>query len=372
MVLGDLGCDVIKVENPDGGDDTRHFGPPFRDGVSAYNMAFNRNKRGIVADFKSEEGQAVVRALAACSDVLIENYRFGTMEKFCLGLDGLRAENPKLITVSISGYGRGSPMAERAGYDFMIQAESGLMSITGEPDGPPVRVGVSIADMLTGHNAAQAVLAALIARGKSGHGQHIDMALFDSTVTALSNVASAYLMDGKTPERHGAAHPSVAPYQPYTTKDHPLALAIANNGQFRTLCKAIGREDLIENALYLTNGLRAENRVALAAELETVFKTAGRDAWLEKLHAVGLPAGAVRTVDEALESPEAKAHELVREVPHPTLGTARILASPIRLSETPVVDPTAPPELGQHTVEVLTGVLGWDKAKAADYAKRLG
>ena len=371
MILGDLGAEVIKVENPGHGDDTRTFGPPFKDGESAYYLAANRNKKSLLCDLKSNEGRDIIRGLAADADVLVENFRFGQMEKFDLALDGLRAANPKLITCSISGYGRESPVAERAGYDFMIQAESGLMSIIGEPGGEPMKVGVAISDLITGNNAAQAVLAALLARHKTGRGQHIDLALLDCQVAALANVGSAYLMTGEAPDRHGNAHAAVAPYEPFETADEPIALAIGNNRQFETLCRVLGLDDLLDDPRYGDNASRVNNRASLKPALEAVFKSDGRDAWLEKLHAAGLPAGAIRTVDEVLESPEIAARGLIREIDHPAMGKSRLMASPLKLSDTPVVEPKAPPMLGQHTVEVLTGVLGWQREKAEDYAKRL-
>ena len=371
MILGDLGAEIIKVENPAGGDETRDFGPPFEAGESAYYMAANRNKKSILADLKTEEGQGIVRRLAEISDVLIENFRLGTMEKFGLALDDLRQANPKLITCSISGYGRMSPYAARAGYDFMIQAESGLMSITGEPDGPPLRVGVATADLTTGNHAVQGVLAALYAREKTGRGQHVDLALLDCQVAGLANIGAAYLMSGKRPERHANAHPNVSPYEAFETADEPIALTVANDRQFATLCKLMRVEDLPKDRRFATNSKRAANRKALKPELEKVFRTDGRDRWLEKLHAAGLPAGPIRTVDEALDSPEVKAAGLIKEMPHPAMGTCRLVGSPLRLSGTPVVEPFHPPMLGEHTAEVLMNVLGWDAAEAADYAERV-
>ncbi|NQV82571.1 MAG: CoA transferase [Rhodospirillales bacterium] len=372
MILGDLGAEVIKVESPGHGDDTRLFGPPFQDGESAYFQAANRNKKSLVVDLKSIEGQGIIRELAAGADVVIENFRNGQMEKFGLGLGDLRAANPKLITCSISGYGRESPMAERAGYDFMIQAESGLMSIIGEPDGDPMKVGVAISDLITGNNAAQAVLAALLARHNTGRGQHIDMALLDCQVAALANVASAYLMTGEAPDRQGNAHSAVAPYEPFKTADEPIALAIGNNRQFAALCEALGLIELASDPRYADNALRVKNRATLAPALEAVFITDGRDGWLQKLHAAGLPAGAIRTIDEVLESPEIAARGMIHDIDHPAMGKTKLLGSPLKLSGTPVIAPQAPPTLGQHTVEVLTGVLGWEQGKAEAYAERLG
>jgi len=368
MILGDLGADVIKVENPDGGDDTRTFGPAFANGESAYFMSANRNKRSILVDLKTAEGQGIVRALAQISDVVVENYRLGTLDRLGLGLDGMRARNPRLVTCSISGYGRDSPLAERAGYDFVIQAEGGLMSIIGAPDGPPFRVGVAIADLITGNNAAQAVLAALYVREKTGRGQHIDMALLDCQVATLSNIAAGYLMDGRKPGRYGNAHPAVAPYQQVETKDEPVALAIGNNRQFKTLCDVLGLDALARDPRFATNAGRLKNVAALIPPIAEKFMTAGRDHWLKKLHVAGLPAGAIRSVDQVLNSPEVKARGMVEEMPHPTLGTARLVASPLKLSGTPVRAPVHPPILGEHTIEILTEVLKWQPAKARAYA----
>jgi formyl-CoA transferase len=371
MILGDLGADVVKVENPDGGDDTRTFGPAFEKGESAYFMSANRNKRSILADLKTEEGQGIVRALAQVSDVVIENYRFGTLEKFGLGLDAMRERNPRLVTCSVSGYGRESPLAQRAGYDFVIQAEGGLMSIIGAPDGPPYRVGVAIADLITGNNAAQAVLAALYSREKTGKGQHVDMALLDCQVAALSNVAASYLMDGRKPGRYGNAHPAVAPYQLFETKDEPIALAVGNDRQFRTLCKLLGLDALAKDPRFATNAARLKHVAALVPPIAVKFQTAGREHWMKKLHAAGLPAGAIRTVDQVLDSPEVRARGMVEEMPHPALGTARLVASPLKLSETPVRESFHAPMLGEHTAEVLIEALGWTAADATNYAARL-
>ena len=371
MILGDLGADVIKVENPGHGDETRTFGPPFKNGESAYYLAANRNKRSLVCDLKSEEGQGILKELALKSDILIENFRFGQMEKFGLGLDKLRELNPKLITCSISGYGRESPLAERAGYDFMIQAESGLMSITGEQKGQPMKVGVAISDLLTGNNAAQALLAALLARHNTGLGQHVDLALLDCQVAGLANVASAYLMTGLSPERQGNAHAAVAPYEPFETEDEPIALAVGNNRQFKTLCKTLGLKRLLDDPRYNDNKSRVVNKGSLKPVLEKVFKTGLRNDWLKTLHAAGLPAGALRTVGEVLESPEIKARGLIKEVNHPVMGNLKIMDSPLKLSGTPVVDPIAPPLLGQHTVEILIETLGWNREMAEKYAKNL-
>ena len=245
------------------------------------------------------------------------------------------------------------------------------MSIIGDPDGPPYRVGVAIADLITGNNAAQAVLAALLAREKTGKGQHIDMALLDCQVAALANIAAGYLMDGRKPGRYGNAHPAVAPYQQFATLDEPIALAVGNNRQFKTLCKLLGLDAMARDPRFAGNAERLKHVDALIPPIADKFLTAGRAHWLAKLHAAGLPAGAIRTVDQVLDSPEVRARGLVEEMPHPTLGTARLVASPLRLSETPVRAPRHPPMLGEHTAEVLIEALGWTKPGAEAYADRL-
>ncbi len=368
MMLGDLGAQVIKVESPEG-DDIRHFGPPFQAGESAYFQVANRNKKSIVLDLKTEDGQRIARDLALKSDVLVENLRRGAMEKYGLGYDDLRPDNPGLVYCAVSGYGRTGPMADRAGYDFLIQAESGLMSIIGDEDQEPMKVGAAVTDLVAGQDGAAAVLAALYHRKDTGQGQFVDVALLDSALTLLGNQASDYLMTGKRPKRRGNDHPSVVPYRPFETADHPLALAIGADRQFRKLAVILGRPELADDPRFATNGARADNRGALYDVMEAVLATRKRDDWLAELLAAGLPAGAIRTVDEVLEAPEVKARDMVVEVDHPTIGPERIVGSPLKLSETPVTVRSAPPTLGQHTAEVLRDVLGWDEDRAEAFAE---
>ncbi len=289
MVLGDLGADVIKVESPEG-DDLRHFGPPFEQGESAYFMVAGRNKRCMVADLKKSDDLARVRDLALKADVLVENFRIGTLEKFGLGAAQLRKENPGLIVCSISGYGRESSMSERAGYDFVIQAESGLMSIIGDEDQEPMKVGAAVTDIVAGQYATQGVLAALYHRERTGEGQDIDISLLDGAVTLLSNQGAAYLMTGEKPQRLGNDHPTVCPYRPFETSDFPIALAIGADRQFRKLATVLGHSDMADDPRFATNPKRVENRIALYKVMEATFKTKGRDEWLEALHAAGPPA----------------------------------------------------------------------------------
>jgi crotonobetainyl-CoA:carnitine CoA-transferase CaiB-like acyl-CoA transferase len=345
MVLGDLGADVIKVESPEG-DDLRHFGPPFEKGESAYFMVVGRNKRCVVADMKTDQGRALVRKLALTADVLVENFREGTLEKFGLAPSDLRKENPGLIVCSVSGYGRASSMSARAGYDFVIQAESGLMSIIGDEDQPPMKVGAAVTDIVAGQYATQGVLAALFHREKTGEGQDIDISLLDGAVTLLANQGAAYLMTGESPKRLGNDHPTVCPYRPFETSDYPIALAIGANRQFQKLAKAMDLPEIAEDERFATNPSRVENRVALYEVLEARFMTRTRDEWLVALHAEGLPAGALRSVDQVMDAPELAEREMVTTVEHSTIGPTRIVGSPIKMSKTPTSVRLAPRPLG--------------------------
>ncbi len=347
MVLGDLGADVIKIESPEG-DDVRFFGPPFEKGESAYYMIAGRNKRSVVADLKTEAGLALVRKLALEADVLVENFRKGTLEKFGLAPDELRKSNPGLIVCSVSGYGRTGQMSERAGYDFVIQAESGLMSIIGDEDQPPMKVGAAITDIVAGQFATQGVLAALFHRERTGEGQDVDISLLDGAATLLANQASSYLMTGERPKRLGNDHPTVCPYRPFETADQPIALAIGANRQFRKLARALGHAELADDPRFATNPGRVENRIELYKVMEAAFKTRTRDAWLAILHAEGLPAGAIRTVDQVMEAPELAERGVVQTVQHDVLGPIRIVASPIKLSKTPTAVRLAPCALGAN------------------------
>jgi len=362
MVLADLGAEVTKVENPKGGDDTRHWGPPYAGTESAYYLCANRNKRSIALDISTAEGQEIVRKLAAEADVLVENYKLGGLDKYGLDYAAISAINPRIVYCSISGYGRVSPIAERPGYDYVIQAEGGLMSITGEVDGQPMKVGVAVADLFTGMAAAQAVLAALIAADRDGVGQHIDMALYDCQLAMLANVGGAYLTSGNEPRRFGNGHPTVVPYQVFDTSDGRVVIAAGNDRQFSALCgKLLKRPDLAEDARFTTNAGRVTNREALLAEICPLIAGRTTGWWVEGLRSAGIPSGEVRSVGAALSAPEAVAREMVVTLPHPSAGEVRIVASPLKLGGTPVVAPVAPPTLGQDTRAVLAG-LGYDDA----------
>ncbi|WP_051953371.1 CaiB/BaiF CoA transferase family protein [Xenophilus azovorans] len=359
MTLGDLGADVIKIENPKGGDDTRNWGPTFVEGESAYYLCANRNKRSVAIDLASPEGQRTIRELAARCDVVVENFKAGALQRYGLDYESLRKVKPDLIYCSISGYGRTSPLADRAGYDYVVQAEAGLMSITGEPDGEPMKVGVAVADLFTGMYAVQAILAAIIARNNDGQGQLIDLALFDCQLAMLANVASATLVSGQEPQRFGNAHASVVPYQVLPTRDSEIVLAVGNDRQFKLLCdEVLERPEIAADARYTTNRARLDHRDTLIPLLKDVLRTRDADEWQRRLASTGIPTGTVRTVGAALASPEAAARDMVATVQHPKVGSLKLVASPIRMSGTPVVEPSPPPLLGEHTEQVLRELLG--------------
>ncbi len=363
QTLADLGADVWKVEEPKRGDDTRGWMPPEIDGESTYYMAANRSKRSIAIDLKHPDGQRIVREMAAKVDVLVENYKKGTLEQFGLGYADLAALNPGLVYCSISGYGRTGPRADEPGYDFAIQAESGLMSITGEPGGAPMKHGMAITDLVTGMNAAQAVLAALLARARTGKGQLIDMALLDCGIALLANMASGHIVTGDEPPRLGNAHPSLAPYQLFETSDGDFVLAIGNDGQFRALCeKVIGRPDLAADPRFATSRDRVLNRDVLVPELIEVFRKRPTAEWIAALQREKVPCGQVRNLKQVFASPEVAARGLVAEVPDARHGTVRLMRSPLALRGTPPREPSAPPRLAEHTDVLLREVLGLDAA----------
>lgn len=370
QTLADLGADVWKVESPQGGDDTRTWTQPALGGESTYFMSANRSKRSLAVNLKHPEGQSIVRALAAKADVLIENFRLGAMERFGLGYDALAVDNPGLIYCSISGYGRTGPRADEAGYDFAIQAESGLMAITGEPDGAPVKLGVAVADIATGMNAVQAILAATIARQRTGRGQFIDLSLLDTAVALLANIAQGCLATGRSPGRFGNAHATVVPYQTFRSADGVFVLAVGNDLQFRTFCATIGRADIAADPRFATNDLRVSHRTELAELLAAVFRTDTTANWLTRFRVAGVPAGAVREVLDVLASPEVAVRGMIAEAPDAIHGTLRTMTSPLHLRGTPPVAPRAPPRLGEHTAEILSSVLGMDDAQVTALRER--
>ncbi len=372
MMLGDLGADVIKVERPDTGDDSRGWGPPFvgspygpYPGESAYFIAANRNKRSLTANLKSAEGQDILRRLAGLSDVLVENFVTGTLEEMGLGYEALHRLNPRLVYCSVSGYGRTGPYADRPGYDFIIQAESGLMSITGPEDGPPYRLGIPIIDITAGMFAATAILAALRARDLTGEGQLVDVSLLDTAVALLTNVGSNYLVGGAQPRRLGNAHPSIAPYEAFRARDRWFALAAANERQWSLLCDAIGRPELKQDPRFAANRDRVTHRPELRALLKETFATRDAAEWLADIQAAGLPCGPINTVPDVFNHPQAQARGLALEADHPSAGQVQLAGFPYKLSDTPAQVRRPPPLLGQHTEEVLTELLGYSAKDVA-------
>ncbi|MDR3368440.1 CaiB/BaiF CoA-transferase family protein [Rhodoferax sp.] len=388
QMLADLGADVIKVERPGAGDDTRHWGPPFlkdADGndttEATYFTACNRNKRAITLDMAKTEGQALIRQMAANSDILVENFKVGGLKQYGLDYESLKATNPRLIYCSVTGFGQTGPYAERAGYDLMIQAMSGLMSITGhadgQPGGGPMRMGVALIDVLTGIYATSAILAAIEARHTTGEGQHIDMALLDVSMAVLANQAAGYLNTGKVPQRLGNTHPSLAPYQTFETADGSMLLAIGNDGQFARFCDAAGQPEWATDARFASNTLRVKNREALVALMLPVTRTRSTADWTMLLEDKAVPCGPINDMAQAFADPQVQARGLVLKQPvvqvehgqaatesiakHATVNT---VASPLRLMATPPVLRRPPPSLGEHTDEVLAE-LGLDATQIA-------
>jgi formyl-CoA transferase len=367
MVLGDLGADVVKVEPPEG-DETRGWGPPFAGGESAYYLCVNRNKRGMVVNLKTDGGKEIIRSLAMQSDVLVENFRPGTLKKFGLDFESLHELTPRLIYCSISGFGQTGPLKDLPGYDFMIQAMGGIMSITGEPDGEPMKVGVAVADLFAGQNAVIAILAALQSRNLTGEGQYLDIALFDSQLGWLANVAGNFLISGKNPKRYGNAHANIVPYQSFQVRDGWLVVAVGNDRQFDTFCKIIGKPELSTIPQFATNSARVENREALIAILKPIFLEKTLNEWLT-LIGDQFPCGPINTFEQAFSIPHVKEREMLVTMEHPTIGALPLVASPIKMGGTPVEYRRPPPLMGQHTNEILKGMLGFSEEKVTGLAQ---
>jgi crotonobetainyl-CoA:carnitine CoA-transferase CaiB-like acyl-CoA transferase len=376
QLLADLGAEVIKVERPGVGDDTRGWGPPFlRDRAgretreSAYYLSANRGKRSITLDISRPAGQAIARELAERSDVLLENYKVGDLARYGLGYEALRACNPRLIYCSITGFGQSGPYRGRAGYDFMIQGMGGFMSITGErdeePGGGPQKAGVAIADLMTGMYAAVGILAALNERHASGLGQYIDMALLDTQVAWLANQNMNYLIGGEPPRRMGNAHPNVVPYQTFPTRDGDLILAIGNDAQFARFCEAAGVPELAGDARFGNNSARIANREACVSAIAAAIRTRTTADWIAILEPLGVPCGPINRLDQVYAHPQVTHRGLRIEVPHPLSGTVPMVANPIRYSRTPIQYDRAPPLLGEHTEEVLRELLGKSEEEIA-------
>ena len=374
QTLGDLGAEIIKIERPEIGDDTRAWGPPFvqdKDGrrtrESAYYMCANRNKQSVAVDITQPEGQQIVRDLAAQCDVLVENFKTGGLAQYGLDYETLSALNPRLVYCSITGFGHSGPYAHRAGYDFLIQGMGGLMSITGKPDGEPgggpVKVGVALTDILTGLYASTAILAALQAREHTGRGQHIDLALLDVQVACLANQGMNYLYSGNLPQRMGNAHPNTVPYQDFPTADGHMILAIGNDGQFARFCNAAGVAEWAQDARFQTNTARLANRVELIERIRQLTVSQTTRDWIALLEQHAVPCGPINTVRDVFDDPQVRARGMQLSMEHAKAGDVPIVASPIRLSDTPVSYRTSPPELGAHTDDVLARHLQMTEAQ---------
>lgn len=356
MILGDLGAEVIKIEHFESGDETRGWGPPFVNGESAYYLCANRNKQSMTLNLKSEEGKEIFSKLAATSDIVVQNFKSGTLEKMGLGYPQLKANNPGLIYASITGFGSNGPYKDLPGYDYIIQAMSGLMSITGEPDGSPVKVGVAIADVLTGLYTCIGILGALQHRNTTGQGQEIDISLMDCQVSSLINVASNYLCSGVVPKRMGNRHPNITPYQVFKVKDGDLVIAVGNDQQFKRFAAALGRPELAKMEEFIHNEQRLQNTDILIAICEELLSKKTKKEWKEVLDAAGIPNGPINTVAEMFEDPQIKAREMIVEMEHPLIDNLQLTGSPLKLSVTPVTMRRHPPLFGEHTEALLESI----------------
>ncbi len=372
QVLADLGADVIKIERPGSGDDTRSWGPPYlRDQAgndtseSAYFLAANRGKRSAIADISTREGQRLVTTLAANSDILLENYKVGGLRQYGLDYESLKQHNPSLIYCSISGFGQTGPLRDRGGYDFLIQGLTGLMSITGESERGPLKVGVAVSDVLSGLYAVIAILGALHHRQSSGVGQHIDIALFDVQMAALANQAMNYLVSGEAPGRMGNAHPNIVPYQSFEASDGHFIVAVGNDRQFETLCDALERPDLAADPRYAKNADRVIHRESIVASLQECFRGRKASEWIERLESRGIACGPIASIAEAFANPQTVARGLLLHLPHAQAETVPLVANPIKYSSTPIEYRLAPPMLGEHTAEIQSLALKLDRSIGA-------
>jgi succinate--hydroxymethylglutarate CoA-transferase len=364
MMLGDMGADVIKVEPP-GGDDTRAWGPPFVEGEAAYFLGLNRNKRSLTLNMACPPGQRVLAGLIKKSDVLVENFKIGTLEKWGISNAWLEANAPQVIRCSITGYGANGPKGGLPGYDFILQAESGLMSITGPKDGPPTKHGVALVDVCTGMLASNAVLGALHARHRTGRGQHLELSLYETSLFMLANVAANYLACDREGARFGNGHPSIVPYTTYPASDGMMAVAVGNDTQFAKFAVAIAHAEWSADPRFIKNKDRVAHRELLDGMIADTLKTDAAEAWIAKLKGAGVPCGRINSVKQAFDDPQTAAREMVETVEHPTAGALKLIGTPFKLSDTPASIRRAPPLLGQHTEEILRGELGYDDARIA-------
>jgi formyl-CoA transferase len=364
MILGDMGAEVIKIEEPGKGDDTRSW-PPFIGGEATYFLSVNRNKQSLTLNLKAPEGRAILSKLVKKSDVVVENFRTGTMDRLGLGYKTLAKLNPRLIYCAISGFGESGPEAARAGYDLVVQAESGIMDITGFEDGPPVKVGTSIADLVAGMTAAQGITLALLARHKTKKGQKVEISMQDAMSALLTYQAGIYFGTGSKPSRRGNKHPSIVPYEVFKAADAYLTLGVANNSLWERCCAALEHPELMKDPRYATESARVQNRDVLVPRLNEILGTRSADDWMKRFEAVGVPAGRIRTVAEVCESPHLKARGMIVTLPHPKAGDVKVLGVPVHLHATPGKAAAAPPLLGQHTDKVLQSVLGMKRTEVA-------
>ncbi len=366
MMLGDMGADVIKVEPPGTGDDTRAWGPPFVEGEAAYFLGLNRNKRSITLNMAAQAGQEILGALIRKSDVLVENFKVGTLEKWGFTNEWLEVNAPRVIRCSITGYGANGPKGGLPGYDFILQAESGLMSITGPQDGPPTKHGVALVDVCTGMLASNAILGALQARHRTGRGQHLDLSLYDTSLFMLANVAANYLAAGREGGRYGNGHPSIVPYTTYPARDGMMAVAVGNDAQFAKFAGAVGHPEWARDARFVRNKDRVAHRGLLDGLVAETLKTDTAAAWVDKLKAAGVPCGRINSVKQAFDDPHTAARAMIETVEHPAVGTLRLIGTPFKFSGTPTSVRRAPPLLGQHTEEVLRQELGLSDQRIAE------
>jgi crotonobetainyl-CoA:carnitine CoA-transferase CaiB-like acyl-CoA transferase len=363
MMLGDMGAEVLKIEPPGSGDDTRTWGPPFVGGEAAYFLGLNRNKRSLTLNLAAKPGQEILAALIKKSDVLVENFKLGTLEKWGFSNAWLEANAPQVIRCSITGYGAGGPKGGLPGYDFILQAESGLMSITGPQGGPPTKHGVALVDVCTGMLASNAILGALAARGRTGRGQHLELSLYETSLFMLANVAANYLAAGKEGGRYGNGHPSIVPYTTYPTADGMMAVAVGNDAQFARFARAIGRAGWAADARFTKNKDRVAHRELVDGLIAGVLKADATAVWIGKLKAAGVPCGRINSVKQAFDDPQTEARRMIETVGHPTLGALKLIGTPFKFGGTPTSVRRAPPTLGQHTDEILRNELGYDETR---------